>query len=354
MVKFTGVAETPGWFKEGGPENDVVIASRVRLSRNLDGHHFPGMMKSEEEEIVQARILKAVSALGEDYEAAVLDSMTPTERRLLLERNLISQDFSLHAHKAVFLRSDERVAGMVNEVDHLRFASFRGGLDLHRAHAEVDELDNRLEQQLDYAASLNMGYLNTEISNAGTGMRASIMLHLPSLVATSLVEKTFKAVVQLGLSVKGFFGDDENSLGSMYQVSNQFGLGFTEDEVVEKLESVATQIVNYERKARDELVERQRVDVEDRVYRAFGLLKYCNSISVREAIENLSSLRLGASLGWVDMPVEQITALLFLTQKSHVQQLIDSQETGADTRLIDYTRANMIREALGNAAPNGG
>ena len=348
MISFTGVAEARGWFGEAGPDNDVVIASRVRLARNLDGHHFPGMMKSDEEELVQKRILKAVSSLGEGYQSTVLDSLPPTERRLLLERNFISQDFSLNSHKAFFMREDEQLSGMVNEVDHIRFASLCGGLNLRRAHEEVDELDDVLEDQLDYAASLNMGYLNTEISNAGTGMRASIMLHLPSLVATSLVEKTFKAVVQLGLSVKGFFGDDENSLGCMYQVSNQFGLGSTEQEIVEKLESVATQIVNYERKARGEIVGRQRVDIEDRVYRAFGLLKYCKSISTREAIENLSSLRLGAALGWVTMPVERITALFFLTQKSHVQQLIDSGETGADEKLIDYTRATMIKEALGN------
>ncbi|HUX21286.1 MAG TPA: ATP--guanido phosphotransferase [Spirochaetia bacterium] len=348
MIEFTGVAETRGWFTEPGPENDVVLASRVRLSRNLDRHHFPGMMKSDEEELVQTQILKAIGSLGERYESTVLGQLSPLERRLMLERNLISQDFSLHSHKAVFLRSDEQLAGMVNEIDHIRFASLCGGLNLRRAREEVDSVDDVFEEQLDYAASLNMGYLNTEISNAGTGMRASIMLHLPSLVATSLVEKTFKAVVQLGLSVKGFFGDDENSLGCMYQVSNQFGLGFTEEEIIEKLESVATQIVNYERKARDEMVGRQRVDLEDRVYRAFGLLKYCRSISAREAIENLSSLRLGAALGWVDMPVELITALFFLTQKSHVQQLIDSGETGADTKLIDHTRAVMIKEALGN------
>jgi protein arginine kinase len=332
---------------ETGPENDVVLSSRVRLSRNLDRHHFPGMMKSDEEEMVQTQVLKAVGSLGAEYQEAVLGTLSPSERRLMLERNLISQDFSLHPHKAVFLRADEQLAGMVNEIDHLRFAGFCGGLNLRRVYEEVNAIDNVFEEQLDYAASLNMGYLNTEISNAGTGMRASIMLHLPSLVATSLVEKAFKAVVQLGLSVKGFFGDDENSLGCMYQISNQFALGFTEEEIIEKLESVATQIVNYERKARDEMVGRRRVDIEDRVYRAFGLLKYCRSISAREAIENLSSLRLGAALEWVDVPVELITALFFLTQKTHVQQLIDSGETGADTRLIDYTRAAMIKEALG-------
>jgi len=348
MINFTGVADTPGWFQETGPENDVVISSRVRLSRNIDGHHFPGVMKSDEEEIVQDQIVGAATALGEGYESLVVGSLTPTERRLLLERNLISQDFSLQPHKTVILRDDERMAAMVNEIDHLRLASFRGGMNLSSALEDIDAVDSILETKLDYAASLNMGYLNTEVSNAGTGLRASIMLHLPSLVATSLVEKTFKAVVQLGLSVKGFFGDEEHSLGSMYQVSNQFGLGMTENEIIEKLESVGTQIVNYERKAREEMVGRQRMEIEDRVYRAFGLLKYCKSISVREAIEHLSSLRLGVALGWIALPLARITALLFLTQKSHMQQLIDSQETGADTKLIDYTRALVIKEVLGN------
>jgi protein arginine kinase len=350
MIEFNGVAETPGWFQETGPQDDVVIASRVRVSRNLDGHHFPGMMKSDEEEAVQRTILDAATALGEDFTPVVLGSITPTERRMLLERNLISQDFSLQSHKAVILRDDERMAGMINAIDHLRLAAIRGGLSLQSAFEDVDSTDNVLESRLDYAASLNMGYLNTEISNAGTGLRASIMLHLPALVATSIIEKTFKAVVQLGLSVKGFFGEDEHSLGSMYQVSNQFGLGTTENEIIEKLESVGTQIVNYERKAREEMVGRQRMEIEDRVFRAFGLLKYCRSISVREAVEHLSSLRLGAALGWITIPLARITALLFLTQKSHVQRLIDSPETGADTKLIDYTRALMIKEALGSVA----
>ncbi len=349
MIRFTGVRETPGWFQEAGPENDVVIASRVRLSRNLAGYPYPGTMKSEEEAAVQREILDAFAKVGGDCKAALLGSFTPSERRLLLERNLISQDFSLSAQKAVILRDDQKLSGMINEIDHLRTASFSGGLNLRRSHEEVNALDSELENRLEFAASLEMGYLSTELANSGTGMRASIMLHMPALVTTSLIERTFKAVVQLGLSVKGFFGDDEHSLGSMYQVSNQFGLGSSESEILDKLESVAAQIVNYERKAREEMVAKQRVDIEDRVYRALGILKYCRSISVREAIEHLSQLRLGAALGWIKLPLERLTALLFLTQKSHVQQLIDSQETGADTKLIDYTRALMIKEALGDA-----
>ncbi len=348
MIKFTGVRETSGWFQEAGPDNDVVIASRVRLSRNLAGHLFPGTMQSEEEEQVQGKLLEAVLKVDGRYEGGVLGSLAPTERRLLLERNLISQDFSLQTHKAFILRQDQKVAGMINEIDHLRIAALAGGLSLKPTYDEVNSLDTELEREVEFAATLDAGYLTTEIANSGTGMRASIMLHIPALVTTSLIEKTFKAVVQLGLSVKGFFGDDEHSLGSMYQVSNQFGLGSTEAEILEKLESVGAQIVNYERKAREEMVSKQRVDIEDRVYRAFGILRYCRSISAREAIEHLSALRLGAALGWIKLPLERITALLFLTQKSHMQQLIDSQETGADTKLIDYTRANMIKEAIGD------
>lgn len=348
MIKFTGVEDTPGWFQEVGPDNDVVIASRVRLSRNLAGHLFPGTMASEEEEQVQRQLLEGVVKADDRFEGATLSSLTPTERRLLLERNLISQDFSLQTHKAILLRRDEKLSGMINEIDHLRMAGFAGGLALKSIYEEVNALDTALEEEVELAASLDAGYLTTEITNSGTGMRASIMLHIPALITTSLIEKTFKAVVQLGLSVKGFFGDEEHSLGSMYQVSNQFGLGASEVEILEKLESVAAQIVNYERKARDEMVSKQRVDIEDRVYRALGILKHCRSISAREAIEHLSALRLGAALGWLKLPLARITALMFLTQKSHIQQLIDSQETGADTKLIDYTRARMIKEAIGD------
>ena len=152
------------------------------------------------------------------------------------------------------------------------------------------------------------------------------------------------------VNVKGFFGDDDHSLGNMYQISNQITLGLNEKEIIKKLENIARQIVHYERKAREDLMEKRRIDMEDEVCRAYGILQHCKSLSAKEAIELLSALRMGISLGLLTLPLERITAAVFVTQKAHIQQVIQSQETGADPKLIDYTRSKLIQECLEKSA----
>ena len=210
----------------------------------------------------------------------------------------------------------------------------------------LDRLDTALEDTLDYAVSLEWGYLSAEVANAGTGLRMSVMLHLPALVRTAIIDKAMKAVVQVGMTVKGFFGNDENSLGDLYQVSNQLGLGFSETDLIEKLDAIASQLVHYERKAREELLENERFELEDEVMRALGTLTHCRMLSANEAISRLASLRLGAATGIISAPLERITAMLFLTQKAHIQYLLDSKDASADTRIIDHIRAEVVRKAL--------
>jgi protein arginine kinase len=172
------------------------------------------------------------------------------------------------------------------------------------------------------------------------------MLHLPALVETGLIEKALKAIVQVGMNVKGFFADDEGSLGQMYQISNQFTFGFTETDFIEKLDAITHQLIHYERKARGDLLESSPVDVEDRVLRALGLLRYCKKLSVREVIEYLSSVRLGVALGIVQAPLERVTALLFLSQKAHVQYFVQDEEESADADILDHARARIVRDSL--------
>ena len=348
MFEFSGVADANGWFQESGPSYDVALASRIRLSRNLSGHRFPGVMKSEEESQVQAEILDAFGRVenAEDYEHVILKDISPTRRRLLLERNYISQEYSLKTDRAVIVRNDQTLSGTINEIDHLRLSSLRGGLQLSECWSALDILDTNLETKIDFAVSLDWGYLNTDVTNAGTGLRGSVMLHLPALVKSGLIDKALKAVVQVGMSVKGFFGDEEGSLGSMYQISNQLSFGFSEEELLEKLDAIAAQLVHYERKAREELQAKRRAELEDAVFRAFGVLTYCRMVSAREAIELLSTVRLGCSLGLIDIPPERLTALLFLTQKAHVQCVVDGNGERADNTMVDFTRAKMIQEAL--------
>ena len=348
MIEFTGIEESAGWFQEAGENYDVVISSRARLSRNLASHRFPMFLKSDEESEVQSDILSAFQYIESDsgFDTSLIGDLAPTERRMMMERNYITQQFSLHNHKAVVMRLGQKISGMINEIDHLRLSCMKGGLSLTECWHSLDAVDISLEGTLNYAVSLEWGYLSAEVANTGTGLRASVMLHLPALVRTSIIEKAMKAVVQVGMTVKGFFGNDENSLGDLYQISNQLGLGISEKELIEKLDAIVSQLVHYERKARDELLEKQRFELEDEVMRALGTLSHCRLLSASEAIQLLASVRLGAALGLLAAPLDRITAMLFLTQKAHIQYLIGSNETGADTKLIDQMRANLVRETL--------
>ncbi len=343
------VKKAKGWYCEKGPDYDVVLAGRIRLSRNLASHTFPGMMKAAEEDAVQERIINVFSEMAAEkgYTPVYLGEIEPTERRVLLERNLLSQDYSLQTQRAVILNEDQTQCALINEIDHMRSSCLHGGLSLKRIYAEIDELDSILEKKLDFAVSLDWGYINTEVTNIGTGMRASVMLHLPALVETALIDRVLKATAQIGLNIKGFFGDDEKSLGDMYQISNQVTLGISEKEIVEKLENITQQIVNYERKVREEMVNKRRIEVEDRVYRAYGLLSHCRTITSKEAIELLLELRFGIALELIDIPMEVVTALLFYTQKAHIQKYMpkdDNDET--DTMYIDYMRAKLIQTSI--------
>jgi protein arginine kinase len=265
---------------------------------------------------------------------------------VLLERNHLSQDFILHLNKNLILSDDNLVSAVVNDTDHLRLSVFDSGLSIRECTEKADSIDNELEKMLDYAVSFEFGYLNTEVNNLGTGMRASVMMHLPALVQANLIEKALKAVVQIGFTVNGFMGDDDHSLGSMYQISNQFTIGYSEEELVDKLQNLSLQIAGYERKAREEMYERKKTEVEDTVYRAYGLLTNCRLLSSNEAINNLSHLRMGIALGLIDLPTEVCSALIFLSQKSHIQKMIKDKDTAADDNLIDFTRAAYVKNTI--------
>jgi protein arginine kinase len=335
------------WYSKPGGDADVVVSSRTRLARNLLGYPFPLMLNREQEEQLQQEVVKAFSGISDAFEIVYLDRIPPLDRKILLERNLISQEFSVSPHKLVLYNEDETLSAMVNEEDHLRLAAIKSGLCLEEVLAVAEDLDTRLEDHIHYAASIEWGYLNASIHNLGTGLRASVMLHLPALVMDGNIGWALKRTSQMGLQIKGYWGDGDNSLGDMYQVSNQVCLGMSEKEIVGGLKSVATDLVSYERNAREEMMGGRRMEVEDRIYRAFGVLSHCRMISSKEAIGLLGMIRLGVSLGFLDRPsLEVITALMILSQKAHIQKMLDTADDETDNKLVDYTRARLIRRAL--------
>ena len=335
------------WYSKPGPECDVAVSSRVRLARNLPGYAFPLMLTREQEEQLQQEVLQAFSRLPKQFEVVYLDRISPLERKILLERNLISHEFAVSPNKVLLVNHDETQSAMVNEEDHLRLVAINSGLCLDDVLAGAVELDTRLEEHVHYAATIEWGYLNASLYNLGTGLRASVMLHLPALVMDGNIGWALKRTSQMGLQIKGYWGEGDNSLGDMYQVSNQVGLGLSEKEIVGGLKGVITDLMGYERTAREEMLKGRRMELEDRVYRALGVLSHCRMVSSKEAIGLLGAIRLGISLGILERPsLEVVTALMILSQKAHIQKMLDTLDDDTDNKLVDYTRAKLIRRAL--------
>jgi protein arginine kinase len=358
MFEFTGIADMKGWMRVPVPEEpagSVVISSRLRVARNLAAFSFPGRSPADQEAEWREAILQAFRRLPnpDDFAILDLDQLPSLERRILFERNLIPQGYSMDKHRAMVLASDETITALIGDEDHLRLVGMRPGACLESLLARLEVLDRDLEGQLQYAVSPEWGYLNTAITNLGTGLKASMMLHLPALSMAGLIKRAVKASAQLGLSIRGFFSESMESLGDMYIIANEITIGLAEKEIIGNLGRIAVQLAGYENRTREELMEKRRVDIEDRVYRACGLLTWCRYLTHREAIEALSALRMGVALGLVaSVDPSIITALLFLSQKSHLQRVLQSHADSADGKLIDYTRAKIIREAL--TQPRGG
>ena len=335
------------WFSTPGAEQDVAVSSRVRLSRNLLGIPFPPTLSKEEEQQVQCQVIDAFSTLPDHFDPIYLDRLPALERKILLEQNIISQDFSVSPNKLVLLNEDRRISAMVNEEDHLRLACLDTGLCLKEVYEAANDLDSRLEDKLHFAASIEWGYLSSRLENAGTGLRASVMLHMSALATDGTIGWILKRINQMGLQIKGYWGEGDNSLGDMYQISNPVSIGLREKEILSSVEEAAREMVDYERKAREETMASRRIELEDRVHRAFGILGACRLISSKEAITLLSTVRLGVSLGIIKQPgMQAITALMIQAQKAHVQKSLDQTDDDADNKLVDYTRAKLIRHGL--------
>lgn len=341
-----------GWYRGSGAMDSVVVSSRVRLSRNLSGKKFPHKMEVKDEQDVQELVENAFSSvesggkLSSAPSVSRLKNLSPGRRKMLIEKHFISQQFSLEKEKTVLLDDAEMLGGMINEKDHIRIASFRPGLGLEKAYEQVLPLEKELEKHLDFAVSLDRGYLTPHIKQSGTGMRASVLLHLPALEHSSLLERAFKTAMNEGLSVKGFMGDDTHSLGYFYQIYNSVSIGESEKEILEKLARIASQLVDYEKRVRKEMVRHKRIELEDIVWRAYGLLGHCQMIDEREAIGLLSDLRLGVALGWINIPYASLNRLFVESRKAHIQNSLEKKENGDTTHAVRHERARMIREML--------
>jgi len=333
--------------QQHGPNDRIVMSSRVRLARNLREASFPGWAKKPERVKILETVLPAVSALPEmaDSFAEAMDNLTALDKQILVERHLISRE---HAAKnvgsGIVLNREESFCVMINEEDHLRMQALRPGFQIREAWNAIDRLDSTLEKKLNFAFDNELGYLTACPTNLGTGIRVSAMLHLPGLVLAEQINPIIQSVNKLGLAVRGLYGEGTEALGNIFQVSNQMTLGESENAIVERLEKVLSQIIEHEENARQTLLEKKPKTVFNHVGRAYGVLANAHSISSKETMNLLSLLRLGIDLGSFPGTERALVDELFLTtQPAHLQKQI-SDKLSAEER--DLIRADMVRERL--------
>jgi protein arginine kinase len=349
-MKVDELLGQPGeWLKGTGPESDVVISSRVRLARNLG--RFPFLTAASD--AVRGEVERFIRPKLEDPRLPrklvywAMDDLDPVDRTLLVERHLISKDHGqAEGHRAVAVAPDESLSIMVNEEDHLRLQVIRSGLQLDGAYDDLDAVDSALEVPLHYAFDSKFGYLTACPTNAGTGMRISVMMHLPAAVLSKQVDKILQSLQRLSYTVRGFYGEGTQPLGDFYQVSNQVTLGKSERDLILEMKRVVPEILKFERSWRHKLMEDEPSRLEDRVGRAYGILKHARRISSEEATEHLSALRLGLNLGIVkDVTLKALNELFIFTQPSHLQKA-ERRTLEAEDR--DIARASFIRARLGS------
>lgn len=338
------------WMKNDGPEADIVMSSRIRLARNLNAIPFPFIATDEQLHEVISQVKEMLSQSKTDKNLGQLDlilmqDLKALEKRVLVEKHLISPNLADEARAgAVILSEDESVSIMLNEEDHLRIQCLFPGFQLEHAWNRANSLDDWFEMNLDFAFDEQKGYLTSCPTNVGTGLRASVMMHLPALVMSQQMNRILPAINQLGLVVRGIYGEGSEALGNIFQISNQITLGRSELEIIEDLANVAKQLMEQERKARNYIMETSRTRLEDRIYRSYGILSNARIIESKEAMQKLSDVRLGIDLGLIKGVSSTIlNELIVLTQPGFLQQFA-GQSLMAEER--DERRATLIRERL--------
>lgn len=328
-------------------QEDVVVSSRVRIARNIQGYRFPQEMSMEEAENLTQEVLNGVKNIPENanYKFIRIGNLSPIDRMAYIEEHLISPTLIKNANKGSFLlRQDKNISIMINEEDHLRIQVFLPGLNFEQGWELCNKIDDHIEDSVDYAFHEDFGYLTSCPTNVGTGLRVSAMVHIPSLTSTGHVNNLVQSLNKIGLTVRGIYGEGTEAVGNLYQISNQITLGEKEERTIEKLKNIIYQVIEKERHIRKNLLTRQGVEIEDRIMRSLGILKYSRKISSQEAMKHWSNVRLGIEMGIIkDIDFKTMSKLMINLQPASIQK-IKGLSLNKDER--DMERATLIRETI--------
>lgn len=344
------------WIEDKGPYEDVAVSSRIRLARNLEGFSFPGRMNGEEQKEVVEKIDSVLRKPAVEEKLGTLrtiwlQDLPAIQRQVFVEQHVISPQHakvSGDATKAVILRDDQAIAIMVNEEDHLRIQALLPGLQLNQAYKLALEVDDTIEAFVPFASHEKYGYLTSCPTNAGTGLRASVMVHLPALTMTQQTNNVLMALSKVGWAVRGSYGEGTEAKGNLFQISNQITLGRTEGGIIQDLTRLTQKVIEQERITRDHLLEGKETGVrlKDRIYRSVGILSNARIISTSEALSLLSDLKMGIDIGLVnDIDAKAVNRLMVLSRPAYVEYIV-GQNLSGDER--DIARAELIRRNIKN------
>jgi protein arginine kinase len=340
------------WLDASGEHSGIVLSTRIRLARNLQGHAFGPRARVNDRAAILERVRGAVGRVpylagSQVQELGELDRRGVT---LLLERRLVSPDLlgdqgsKPLPGSAVVMGGDRGMSVMVNEEDHLRIQTLHSGLDLHESWNQVDALDEEMGRELPYAYHHEFGFLTSCPTNVGTGLRASVLLHLPALVLTKEIGKVLQGLSQVGLTFRGLYGEGSEVVGNFFQLSNQTTLGKSEEDLVDHLDRMVRQVIQYELHARQVLMRDAASVTEDKIWRAYGLLRYARSLSFEELMNLLSGVRLGASLKLLPgLRVYPLNKIMIFTQPAHLEEAAGRDLSPAEG---DAHRAAYVRRIL--------
>lgn len=337
------------WMSAEGPDSDIVLSSRIRLARNFEDYKFPTLFSHDEARMINLKMEEMVSQPGlnrfRKMELLKIDEIQPLQKRVLVEKHLISPNLAEESpYGAVLLTENEEVSIMINEEDHIRIQCLFPGLQLAEALDAANEVDDWLESHIRYAFDEKYGYLTSCPTNVGTGLRASVMMHLPGLILTQQINRIISAIQQLGLVVRGIYGEGSEALGNVFQISNQITLGKSEEDTVRDLEGVVSQLISQERSSREALRKTSNIQLEDRVFRSLGVLSNSRIIETKEAARCLSDVQLGIDMGYIHhLPKNILNELMIVTQPGFLQQYAGGPLRPNER---DIRRAALIRERL--------
>lgn len=332
------------WTKSSSNE-DIVLSSRVRLARNVKGIPFPNKLDKDGARGLSKKINDSfLKDNSQDFSCINLWENDKINNRVYYEKHLISKKLINNREISSFIyNKDETVSLMINEEDHLRIQTITAGLNLKEAYSEADKIDDMLEERLDYAFHEYLGYLTACPTNIGTGLRASVMIHLPAITRSNKIKEVSNILNRVGMVIRGSYGEGTEVLSNLYQISNQVTLGLSEEDLIKNLEGIVNEVINQEKKARDNIYENYRYELEDKIMRSLSILKSSVLMSNKEALELLSNVRMGVEMGIINIEKEKLNSLLYKISSPVIASEEGNELSEKDKNII---RSKILKETL--------